>query len=117
MWDDSAKILSQSLPREAIVSSSGTDIDHPLFDVVHPAFPLATAVSPNLRGALMEGCGEAVVARDMLEPCEFLPLDRCQKGVLWARKEVDFAPHPVVGLLICGGKFSQQGWSMSHSHN
>ena len=82
MWDDSAKILSQSLPREAIVSSSGTDIDHPLFDVVHPAFPLPTTASPTVQGALKDGFGEAVVARDMPEPCEFPSFDSCQKKFL-----------------------------------
>ena len=37
----------------------------PLFDVVHPAFPLPTAASPTLQGAPKDGFGEAVVACDM----------------------------------------------------
>ena len=34
----------------------------PLFDVVHPTFPLPTTASPVLRGALKDGFGEAVMA-------------------------------------------------------
>ena len=37
---------------------------HSLFDVVHPAFPLPTAVSPTLQDALKEGFGEAVIVND-----------------------------------------------------
>ena len=37
----------------------------PLFDVVHPAFPLPTTASPILRGALKDGVEEAVVECDM----------------------------------------------------
>ena len=44
--------------------------------------------------------GEAVLARDMPEPCKFLSLDSCQKRFLWTNKEVDLAPHPVVGLVL-----------------
>ena len=43
----------------------------PLFDVVHPAFPLPTMASPTLQGALKNGLGEAVVTCDMPEPCQF----------------------------------------------
>ena len=43
----------------------------PLFDVVHPTFPLPTAASPVLRGALKDGFREAIVACDMPEPCKF----------------------------------------------
>ena len=66
----------------------------PLFDVVHPAFPLPTTASPTL---LKNGFGEAVVACDMSEPCKFPSLDSCQKRFLWAHEEVDLALHPVVG--------------------
>ena len=37
--------------------------------------------------------------RDMSERCEFLVFHSCQKGVLWAHKAVDLAPHPVVALV------------------
>ena len=72
----------------------------PLFDVVHPAFPLPTTASSTLQGALKDGFGEAVVACDMPEPCKFPSLDSCQKRFLWTHKEVDLAPHPVVGLVL-----------------
>ena len=112
MWDDSAKILSQSLPREAIVSSSGTDIDHPLFDVVHPAFPLPTTASPTLPGELKDGFVEAVVARDMPEPCECLSPDSWLKRFRWAHKEGD---------LLCSTDNSdltgpeEHGWTFEHA--
>ena len=72
----------------------------PLFDVVHPAFPLPTTASPALQDALKDGVGEAVDACDMPEPCEFPSLDSCQKRFLWAQKEVDLAPHPFVDLVL-----------------
>ena len=107
MWDDSAKILSQSLLREAIVSSSGTDIDHPLFDVVHPAFSLPTTASPTVQGAPKDGFGEAVVACDMPEPCKFPSPDSCQKRFLWTHKEVELAPHPVIGLVLPSRRYGE----------
>ena len=55
----------------------------PLFDVVHPAFPLPTTASPTLQDALKYGFGEAVVACDMPEPHRFPFLDRCQKRFTW----------------------------------
>ena len=45
----------------------------PLFDVVHPAFPLPTMLSPILPRALKDGFGEAIVACDMPEPCSKFP--------------------------------------------
>ena len=36
----------------------------------------------------------------MPEPSKFLCLYNCQKGFLWSQKEVDLAPHPVVGLVL-----------------
>ena len=72
----------------------------PLFDVVHPAFPLPTTASPTLQSAQKDGFGEAVVACDMPEPCKFPSLDTCQKRFLWTHKEGDLALHPVVGLVV-----------------
>ena len=72
----------------------------PLFDGVHPAFPLPTMLSPNLVLALKDWFKETVMVCDMLEPCEFPSLDGCQKRFLWTHKEVDLAPHPVVGLVL-----------------
>ena len=48
----------------------------PLFDIVHPAFPLPTTESLTLQGALKDGFGEAVVACDVPEPCKFPSLAR-----------------------------------------
>ena len=43
------------------------------------------------------------MACDMPEPYKFPPLDICQKRFLWTHKEVDLAPHPVVGLVLQAG--------------
>ena len=72
-----------------------------LFDVVHPSFPLSTTASSNPKGSpKRDGFGEAVVACDMSERCEFSVLHSCQKGFLWAYKTVDLAPHPVVAIVF-----------------
>ena len=77
----------------------------PLFDVVRPAIPLPTTYGVAHPPRSPEGCsfGEAVVARDMLEPCRFPSLHSCQKRFLWTHKEVDLAPHLVVGLTLQAG--------------
>ena len=72
----------------------------PLFDVVHPAFLLLITTSSTLQGDQRDGFGEAVVACDMSKSCKFLSLDSCQERFLWTHKEVDLAPHPVVGLVF-----------------
>ena len=36
----------------------------------------------------------------MPELCKFPSLDSCQKRFPWTRKELDLAPHPVVGLVL-----------------
>ena len=36
----------------------------------------------------------------MSEPCKFPTFDSCQKMFLWTHKEADFAPHPVIGLVL-----------------
>ena len=41
---------------------------------------------PTLRGVLKDDFGEAVVVRDMPEPCWFLCLDSYQQSLLWAWK-------------------------------
>ena len=53
----------------------------PLFDVVHPTLPLPTTESPTLQGALKDGFGEAVVACEMSEPCQFPSLDNLPEVV------------------------------------
>ena len=40
------------------------------------------------------------MACDIPEPFKFPSLDSCQKRFLQTPKEVDLAPHPVVGLLL-----------------
>ena len=55
----------------------------------------------------------------MPEPCKFPPLDSCQKRFLWTHKEVDLAPHPVVGLALQVGeteKFPQKSIIMYSEH-
>ena len=99
--DDSAEIFL--LP----VFSTGGHYDPfwhtqgcPLIDVVHAAVPLPSVASPILQDALKDGFGEAVVACDIPEPCKFSSLDSCQKRFLWTYKEVDFAQHRFVGLVL-----------------
>ena len=81
------------------MSSSGRGQGCPIIDVINPAFPLPTIASPILQGALKDGFGDSVVARDMPEPCEFLSLDSCQERFLWVHKKDDLSPHPVIGLI------------------
>ena len=103
---DSFPVFSAGGPFEQLWHGQGC----PLFDVVHPAFPLPTTASPILRGALKDGFGEAVMVCDMLEPCKSPSLDGCVKRFMWTHKEVDLAPHPVVGLVLQVGdteKFPQ----------
>ena len=85
MRDGSAEIFFKSFLQDALVSSSG--IICPLFNVVHPTFPLPTTASPSLQGVLKDDFGQAVVACDMPEPCLFPSLDSCQKRFLWTREE------------------------------
>ena len=40
----------------------------PLFDVVHPVFPLPTTTSPTLQVVLKDSFGEALMACEMPEP-------------------------------------------------
>ena len=119
-------------PREQLWHGQGC----PLFDVVHPAFPLPTAASSTLQGALKGGFGHAVEACDITELCKFPSPDSCQNRLLWTHKGDDLAPGPVDGLVLQVGdaeKFpqalrfenlnpsffffqSQQAGSMFHSH-
>ena len=82
-----------------------------LSDVVHPAFPLPTTVSPTLQGVLKDSFGEAVVACKMSEQCEFPSPNSCQKRFLWACKEVDLASHPAAGPVLHVGKAENFDWS------
>ena len=110
MRDGSAEMLLQPFLQETLVEQFWHGQICPLFDVVHPAFLLPTTASLTLQGALKDGFGEAVVACDMPEPCQFSSVGSCQKRSVWTHKEVDLAPHPVVGLVLQVGvaeKFPQ----------
>ena len=72
-------------------------------DVFRPALFLPTTASPTLRGALKDGLGEAVVACDMPEPCEFPDLDSYRKRFLRTHEGVDVAHHPVAGPVLQEG--------------
>ena len=82
MTDDLAEILFQSFFAEGPCEQFWHGQKRSHFDVVHPAFLLPTTALPTLQGALKEGCGEAVVACDMPEPCKFPSLDSCRKSFL-----------------------------------
>ena len=43
------------------------------------------------------------MACDISEPCKIPSLDSWKKRFLWTHKEVDLAPHPVVGLVLKEG--------------
>ena len=43
------------------------------------------------------------MACDMPEPSKFPSLGSCENRFLWTSKDVDPAPHPVVGLVLQGG--------------
>ena len=77
MRDDSAEILSQYFSAEGYCEQFWHVQGCPVFDVVHPAFPLPTAASHILQGAMKDGFGEAVVVCGMPESCKFPSLDSC----------------------------------------
>ena len=100
MRDDSTEVLFPVFSEGGLCEQFWHGQGCPLFDVVHPAFPLPSMKSLTLQDALKDGFGEAVVPCDMPESCEFPALDNCQKGFLWTHREIDLAPHPVVGFVL-----------------
>ena len=96
---DPLPVFSVEKPSSVVPARQGC----PLFDLVCPAFLLPTATSPILRGALKDGFGETVMALDRPKPCEFPSFDSGQKSILLGHREVDIAPHPVVGLVLHAG--------------
>ena len=40
------------------------------------------------------------MACDVPKPRKFQSLDSCQRRFTWIHKEVDLAPHPVIGLVL-----------------
>ena len=79
-------------------SGMGRDVPSLMLSIQH--FLCRPRRRPTIQSALKDGFGEVVVAYDMPEPCKFWSLDCCQKRFLWTHKEVDHAPHPVVGLVL-----------------
>ena len=109
MTDDSAKILFQSFPQEALVSSSSMCRDIHSLMLSAQRFLCWTWCCPpskaqpwcislwltglkaqtnqliTLQGTLKNGFGEAVMVCDMSDPGKFLSLDSCQKRFLWTK--------------------------------
>ena len=100
MTNDSAESLFKSFLREAVVGHSGMGRDVHSLTLLIQRF-LCTPPSPPSQhyGALKDGFGEAVVARDIPEPCKFPCLDSCQKKLPWRHKEVDLAQQLIVGFV------------------
>ena len=105
MRDDSAEnpVFSAGGPCEQFWHGQGC----PLFDVVHPAFPLPTTASPTLQGAPKNSSGQALTVCDTPEPGKFLSPESCQNRFLCTHMEVDLALHPVIGFEPLPEKFSQ----------
>ena len=79
MSDDSAEILFQSFPQEALVSSSGMgrDVHSLILSIQH-----FLCRPPTLQGALKDGFGKAVVACGVPEPSKFPSLDSRHKKLI-----------------------------------
>ena len=56
--------------------------------------------SPTFKGALKDGFGEADVAPEQLNFRLLIVAIRCSCGPTW---KLNFAPHPVVGLVLQAG--------------
>ena len=60
--DNSAEIFSQSFLQEVLCNHFWHGQRCPLFDAVHPAFPMPTAPLPTLQGAQKNSFGEVVAS-------------------------------------------------------
>ena len=62
-------------------------------------FPLPTKASTTVQSDQEDGFGETVLGQDMPGPCEcrLLIVGREER---WVHKEVDLAPHLVIGLVL-----------------
>ena len=69
----------------------------PLLNVIHPAFPLPTAESLTLQGALLDDFERLSSSHDMPNPCQFPCLDGCQ------RRKVDLTPYAIMRLTLQAG--------------
>ena len=88
-------------------SGMGRDVHCLMLSIQHSSADHGVA---HLQEALTDGFEEAVLACDMPEPCKFQSFNSCQKRFPRTHKEVDFAPHPVIGLVLQVGdveKFPQ----------
>ena len=72
--DDWGEFLFQSFSAGGHCEQFWHGQGRPLFDAVHPTFPLPTTVSSIVQSALKDGFGKAVV-RDMPEPRKFASLE------------------------------------------
>ena len=99
MTEASVEVVFQSFSAGGHCKQFWHGQECPLFDAVHPAFPLPTMASPTLQGALKDG-----LERLSWRTCETCPnhaipsLDSCQKRLLWTHEEADSCCAPVVGL-------------------
>ena len=109
---DPLPVFSAGSPCEQLWHGQGC----PLYDVVHPAFPLPTTALSTFQDALKNGFGEAVVACDMPEPCKFPSLNSCQRRFLWTHEEVDHTPHPVVGRVLQARRTEKFHQALTKSH-
>ena len=82
-------------PREQFWHGQGC----PLFDVLHPAFPL----SPTPKRALRT-VSERLSWHVTCPKHASLSTDSCQKRFPWTHKEVDLSLHPVIDLELQGGE-------------
>ena len=105
MWNDSAETLFQSFLQEALVSSSGMGRHgHSLILSIQHFLCRPQCRPPSLVPWRM------VLQR--LLWCVTCPnhasfrllIESCQKRLLWTHKEVDLAPHLVVGLVLQVGE-------------
>ena len=93
MREASADILVQSFLREAIVDNFGMGRG------IHCYYNIFSADHNVVRpprcpeGRFWRGCR-------VTRPDHASSDDSCQKRFLWAHKEVDLVPHPVVGLVL-----------------
>ena len=77
--------------------------ERPLFYVNHPSFSRLNTASLTLQDALKNGSGQAVVARDLPEPCKCPCLDHCQKK--FTRKLILFGTQT---LVLCSKQKTQK---------
>ena len=101
MTDDLAQILFQSFSERSHREQFWCGWGRPVFDVVYSAFRLTVKALPTVQDALKDGFGEAVVARDVTDPCEFLSLYSHRKRSLWTYKESHNSVRKTTLKIVC----------------